>query len=342
MSDSAVSLDNSENNKSIQQESVGDQLRNVFFKQRPSVANDDSLDVIHGLQQLQKTIDPKYFYDSYGSELFEQITALPEYYPTRTERLILTNNAEKIAAFCGDDCVLVEPGSGSCEKVRLLLDAIKPAAYVPMDIAGEFLQQAAEKLGDEYPWLPIYALCADFNQYDEMPLGVPAGKRVAFYPGSTLGNMTPDNALSFLKHLHHWLGESGGVIIGVDLHKSTATLNAAYNDDQGVTAKFNLNALTHINRLLNANFALDHFHHHAFYNEEAMRIEMHLVSEKDQTVDVDGTAIQISHNETIHTENSYKYSLQSFHALADQAGFSVVESWMDNDALFSVHYLEVN
>jgi dimethylhistidine N-methyltransferase len=325
----------------VQQESASDRVHNVFFKNRHDENQNDIETLIHGLQASQKSIDPKYFYDSYGSSLFEKITELPEYYPTRTERGILTRNADKIAAYCGEACVLIEPGSGSCEKVRLLLSAIKPAAYVPMDIAGEFLQQAAERLGEEYPWLPIYALCADFNQYDEMPLTIPPGKRVVFYPGSTLGNMTTDKALLFLKHLHRWLGEDGGVIIGVDLHKSTTTLNAAYNDSQGLTAEFNLNALNHINGLANADFKTDHFRHHAFYNEQAMRIEMHLVSEKDHSVELNGTAIDFRCNETIHTENSYKYSVSSFNTLAEKAGFTIKQSWLDDDALFSVHYLEV-
>ena len=315
-------------------------IENVVFKNEHPSEDNSRIEILSGLYQKQKTINPKYFYDTHGSELFERITELPEYYPTRSERSILMRYAESMAEFCGQNCVLIEPGSGSSEKVRLLLKAIKPSAYVPMDIAKDFLQRSALKLGQEFPWLNVHAVCADFGQYEKAPEGLPEGKRVVFYPGSTLGNMTPDAAKQFLLQLRQWVGHNGGMLLGVDLHKSTATLNAAYNDNAGVTAEFNLNALNNINRLTNSNFDVKNFKHRAFYNENLRRIEMHLESNIDHIVRVGDSAIVFAEGETIHTENSYKYTLQSFRTLVESAGFSVSHSWLDDEQLFSVHYLE--
>ena len=316
---------------------------NVVFKNHHALENDHRAETLSGLQQNQKTLNPKFFYDTYGSELFERITELPEYYLTRTERGILNKHAQDMAEHCGDNCILIEPGSGSSEKVRLLLDAIKPKAYVPMDIAGEFLQRSANKLGQEYPWLDIHAVCADFSQYKEAPEGLPIGKPVIFYPGSTLGNMTPDQASQFLSTLRQWLisdvNNIGGALIGVDLHKSASILHAAYNDEEGITARFNLNALNNVNQLLSADFDTNNFEHQAFYNEEQKRIEMHLVSKTDHIVRLENTALAFSKGETIHTENSYKYTLDGFEELVNQAGFEITSSWLDDECLFSVHYL---
>lgn len=301
---------------------------------------DKRSEILEGLGQEQKSIDPKFFYDARGSALFEQITGLPEYYPTRTERLILESNANEMAESCGRNCILIEPGSGSSEKVRLLLDAVKPAAYVPMDISADFLEQSAIQLAEEYPWLHVHAVCADFASLEKVPEEVPEGRSVVFYPGSTLGNMRPDEASAFLRRLGGWLDEDGGILIGIDLHKSSRTLEAAYNDDQGVTARFNLNILNHVNALTNADFDPASFSHHAFYNEKKQRIEMHLVSKRDQVVNVGDTSIGFERGETIHTENSYKYTLEKFREVTRDGGFAIRSSWYDDRDMFAVHYLE--
>jgi len=313
---------------------------NVVLSDLNPRVRDKRSEIFEGLSQAQKRIDPKYFYDARGSALFERITGLPEYYPTRTERGILASNANEMAESCGQNCVLIEPGSGSSEKVRLLLDALQPAAYVPMDISADFLEQSAIQLAEEYPWLQVYAVCADFASLEKMPEVLPDGRFVVFYPGSTLGNMKPDEAIVFLRRLGRWLNGDGGILIGVDLHKSTRTLEAAYNDGQGVTAQFNLNVLHHINELTDADFDPGAFSHRAFYNEEKQRIEMHLVSKLDQVVKLGDDHIGFTRGETIHTENSYKYTSEKFSEVAQVAGFEIRSSWYDEQNLFGVHYLE--
>ncbi|HCD56629.1 L-histidine N(alpha)-methyltransferase [Haliea sp.] len=314
---------------------------NVVFENLHPAQTESRAELLAGLQLPQKRVDPKYFYDVRGSELFEQITQQPEYYPTRTEKGILDRYATEIAACCGAGCVLIEPGSGNSEKVRLLLKALRPAAYVPVDISSEFLYATAVKLGGEYPWLKVHAVCADFGSPWQEQVQLPVGRRVVFYPGSTIGNMEPSQAQAFLSGLRRWLGRDGGILIGVDLHKSAALLNAAYNDSRGVTAQFNLNILNALNRQADGNFRQDAFSHRAFYNSELKRIEMHLVSNEAQTVAVNGRSIHFRQGETLHTENSYKYSLQHFSALSESAGFALEKSWLDADELFSVHYLTV-
>jgi len=316
-------------------------LENVLFEDQQPTPGDSRAELIAGLQRQQKQINPKYFYDAQGSELFELITRQREYYVTRTEIAILSDHAAEIAACCGTDCVLIEPGSGSSEKVRLILDSLRPNAYVPLDISAEFLYESAVKLGREFPWLSIHAICADFAEPWQARTEIPDGRRVIFYPGSTIGNMDPKDAQAFLADLRQWIGDDGGVLIGVDLQKSAQILNAAYNDSQGVTAEFNLNILNSMNKLTDANFKLEGFAHRAFYNQDLKRIEMHLVSKENQTVNVNGSAIAFDKGETIHTENSYKYSPQSFTALCNGAGFTLQKNWLDDDALFSVHYLTV-
>lgn len=317
------------------------QLDNVFFEDHQPIADDSRAELLAGLLKNQKQVNPKYFYDHEGSELFEQITQLEEYYPTRTEVSILTQNAAEIAAFCGHDCVLIEPGSGNSEKARLLLEPVKPAAYVPVDISADFLHQSALKLGHEFPWLNIHAICADFADPWQTRTQLPGGRRVIFYPGSTIGNMEPIHATKFLANLRQWIGNDGGVLIGVDLQKPEELLNNAYNDSQGITASFNLNILSSLNKLLDADFNRDNFSHHAFYNSDQHRIEMHLVSNHEQSVQVNGTSISFDKGETLHTENSYKYSLESFASLCNAAGFALEKSWVDEKQLFSVHYLRV-
>ena len=311
----------------------------VFRNEHPDLSHSRE-EILAGLQTTQKTVNPKWFYDEYGSQLFDQITRLPEYYPTRTEVAILTENREQISARCGHGCLFIEPGSGSSEKVRILLDTLQPAAYVPMDISADFLQSAALELGGEYPWLDIYAVCADFNQGWSFLDDLPAGKRVVFYPGSTIGNLEPKLAAEFLIRVRDMMGENGGALVGVDTHKSTDRLNAAYNDSQGITAKFNLNVLRRLNEVMDAEFEEDSFSHHAFYNTEVRRIEMHLVSEREQSVRCNGGTVEFALGETLHTESSYKYTAKSFAALVEAAGLKLVQSWMDVDELFSVHYLE--
>lgn len=312
----------------------------TFDNQHPSSDHTRS-ELLAGLGAVRKSVNPKFLYDQLGSELFDQITRLPEYYPSRTEMHILTRYRDEIAEHCGAECVVIEPGSGSSEKVRLLLDALAPAAYVPIDISADFLLEASLQLGNEFPWLRIHAICADFAHNWSLPAALPVGKRVVFYPGSTIGNMEPEAAQSFLLRLRQWIGnQQGGVLLGVDLHKSVDRLEAAYDDAAGVTARFNLNLLHHINATLNTDFDPDTFDHHAFYNAEHHRIEMHLVSKQAQSVRCNGTTIRFAEGESIHTENSYKYTLQGFEELAARAGFKLCRGWLDDEALFGVLYLE--
>ena len=237
---------------------------NVTFHSALRESGDSRRELLAGLQKMQKSVDPKWFYDEQGSQLFDRITRLQEYYPTRTEIGILSDNREAISRICGPDCVFIEPGSGNCEKVRLLLESLRPSAYVPVDISEEFLRDAALQLGREYPWLDIHAVCADFNQGWSFLDLVPGGKRVVFYPGSTIGNLEPGAAVDFLKRIRGVLGGEGGALVGVDLHKSSDRLNQAYNDASGLTAQFNLNILGRINSELNAEFDENLFSHRAF------------------------------------------------------------------------------
>ena len=314
---------------------------NVVFEDHQPAHTANRAELLAGLQLEQKQVDPKYFYDARGSELFEQITRTQEYYPTRTEKAILSDYAAEIAAHCGTGCVVIEPGSGNSEKVRLLLNAMRPAAYVPVDISAEFLYEAAVKLGLEFPWLKIQAVCADFGSQWQARTELPAGRRVVFYPGSTIGNMEPRDARDFLSGLRQWVGGDGGILIGVDLHKSEQLLNAAYNDASGVTARFNLNILNTLNSLLDGDFREQAFSHRAFYNTELKRIEMHLVSRESQVVTLNGSSIRFDKGETLHTENSYKYTQEDFTGLSEAAGLVLEKSWLDANKLFSIHYLTV-
>lgn len=299
-------------------------------------------EVLAGLRTEQKTLSPKYFYDKRGSQLFEAITEQPEYYPTRTERKILAAHAREIAAslrtHAGKDITLIEPGCGSCEKVKLLLNDIQPSRYVGIDISDQFLLSATENLSKAHPELDITAVCADFSQLGQLANHLTPGHRVAFYPGSTLGNFTPAAAQTFLRTVRNLVGDNGGMLIGVDRHKDSATLDAAYNDKRGVTADFNLNALRHLNRVLPANFDTNLFRHQAHYNTAEQRIEMHLRCTQSHTVTCAGQAIHFAEGESIHSENSYKYTRKRFAALAERAGFAIQQSWQDDDALFAVYY----
>ena len=300
-----------------------------------------AVDVIAGLTAMPKRLPPKYFYDSAGSELFERITTLPEYYPTRCELGILREHAGDIAAFIPQGAALIEFGSGASTKTRIVLDAAKDvAAYVPVDISADFLEGQVAALRREHPSVAMLPVAADFSQPFELPLATKGMPRVGFFPGSTIGNLEPHEAGAFLRRAAETLGHGAVFIVGVDLVKDQRVLQKAYNDKQGVTAKFNLNLLARINRELGANFDLSRFEHHAFYNREKSRIEMHLASLKRQKVRVRGETIDFRAGETIHTENSYKYSIESFGALARGCGgWTTLSLWTDRDSFFSVHAL---
>ncbi len=316
------------------------QSSNVWVYDALPDETDDLDEILAGLRQPQKNINPRFLYDTRGSELFEAITATPEYYPTRTERKLLSGFAAEIAAHCGENFTLIEPGSGSCEKVRLLLDEMRPGTYVPIDIAGDFLARTAFKLGDDYPAMDIKALCADFSAVNLEELDLPDDKRVVFYPGSTIGNMRPEQAVEFLAQLNTWVGAGGGVILGIDLHKDRGILNAAYNDATGITAAFNLNCLENINNLVDADFDTSRFSHRAFYNEALRRIEMHLDCREDHVVSVSGHQIGFQRGESIHTESSYKYTDDMVAQMARDSGFSLRKSWHDENHYFGVYFLQ--
>jgi dimethylhistidine N-methyltransferase len=297
-------------------------------------------DVIAGLTARPKRLPPKYFYDETGARLFEQITALPEYYLTRCELEILRERARDIARFFPAPSALVEFGSGSSKKMRILLAAAPAiAAYAPVDISSEMLIQEANELRRDYPRLAVLPVEADFTKPFALPAATAGMAHTGFFPGSTIGNFEPDEARAFLRHAGRMLGSGAALIIGVDLVKDASILHAAYNDEAGLTAKFNLNLLARINRELGGNFDLASFEHRAFYNSECHRIEMHLVSKKLQRVSVAGRDIEFRAGETIHTENSYKYTLEHFTALARSAGWASIAVWTDAGTNFSIHAL---
>lgn len=305
---------------------------------RPQMS-DFALDAMAGLSAEPKTLPAKYFYDDGGSALFEAITALPEYYPTRTELGILKERAGEIAQLIPSGGALIEFGSGSTAKARIVLDAAAVAAYVPVDISAGFLSQEAARLGRDLPGLRILPIAADFTKPFELPPAIRLRARVGFFPGSTIGNFEPPEAARFLRHAAALLGRGAHLIVGVDLIKDVAVLNAAYNDAAGVTAAFNLNLLRRINRELGADFDLNRFRHHAFFNRARNRVEMHLASCAAQEIRLCDRTISFARDETIHTENSYKYSVDSFQALAAEAGWSPVAVWTDPARYFSVHAL---
>jgi L-histidine Nalpha-methyltransferase len=297
-------------------------------------------DVIEGLSTPQKYLLAKHFYDAEGSRLFEEITALPEYYPTRTELGILRAHAAAIVGPVRPGTALVEFGSGATTKVRVLLGAVPQiAAYVPVDISVEFLNGEAARLKRDFPRLEVLPVAADFTGLFDLPGKVRARPLVGFFPGSTIGNFEPPAAAAFLRRAAGILGPSGTLIVGVDLVKDSAVLDAAYDDAAGVTARFNLNILARINRELDGDFDLDAFSHRAFFDREHSRIEMHLVSRGDQQVRVAGHAFAFRADETIHTENSYKYTREGFIALARDAGWTSRAVFTDAKDYFSVHAL---
>jgi len=301
-------------------------------------------EILAGLTAAQKRIAPKYFYDERGSNLFDRICELPEYYPTRTELALIAEHANEIADLVGPRAQVIELGAGSTLKIRLLLDhLIEPVAYVPVDISADYLLKQAEDLARDYPTLHVHAVVADFSEAFKVPRHdhLVASRNLVFFPGSTIGNYTKHQALELLEVMAFEAQHNGALLIGVDLPKDVKRLQAAYNDKAGVTAEFNLNVLARLNRELGADFRLQDFRHRAVYDEEKSRIEMRLVSTRPQHVRVAGTDIDFAKDEYIITEYSHKYSVEEFRSLARQAGFAPQNVWCDPDRLFSVHYLTV-
>jgi dimethylhistidine N-methyltransferase len=297
-------------------------------------------DLARALATRPRSISPKYFYDARGSQLFDRICELPEYYPTRTELAILSDHADEIARQMGPRAEIVEFGAGSCVKVGLLLDAMdRPARYLPIDISGQHLAASAAQLRAQYPELDVQPVVADYTQRLLLPAPVSGdGQRVGFFPGSTIGNFTPAEALHFLQVAGQVL-RGGALLLGADLIKDPAALHAAYNDAQGVTAAFNLNLLARANRELGADFVPEQFAHSAFYNAPLQRIEMHLVSRCRQQVKLAGQSHGFEEGDTLHTENSYKFTIEGLRALAARAGFRPGPVWTDPRRMFSLHWL---
>lgn len=307
-----------------------------FVDQNSQVA-DAQAQLLHGFSASPRSISPKFFYDERGSELFTEITRTVEYYPTRTEMSLLKQYGSEISRSIGSDSTLIEYGSGSSEKIRLLLETLKPRRYVPMDISRDYLVSSAKTIASDYAWLEVLATCVDYSQEFDLPEQF-EGNVAAFFPGSSIGNFAPDAALEFLKQVRRHVS-TGGLLIGVDLKKDHGVLNRAYNDSQGVTAEFNLNVLTHLNREHGANFVIENFHHEAFYNETLGCIQMFVVSDCDQVVTLAGDSFALKAGEEIHTENSFKYSEQEFRALSREAGFTQDRFWTDTEGWFGIFYL---
>jgi L-histidine Nalpha-methyltransferase len=300
--------------------------------------------VLGGLSESPKSLPCKFFYDERGSALFEAICEVPEYYLTRTEIAILEAYAPAIAERIGQHCRLIELGSGASRKVRLLLNALEaPLAYVPVDISREYLRDAAAKIAADFPDLEVIAVCADYTRPFELPgLPGPSGKLVGFFPGSTIGNFEPEAVVAFLTHCGRLLGPGAEMLIGADVKKDKAVLDAAYNDAQGLNAAFNLNLLHRISKELDSDITVDDFEHVAFYNPDQGRVELYIRSRKAQTAIIAGRRFSFTEGEMIHTENSYKYAIPEFRALAARAGFAALDTWTDPEGRFSVHYLRRN
>jgi L-histidine Nalpha-methyltransferase len=308
----------------------------------PGIAEDRE-EILRGLTSVQKRLSPKYFYDKRGSELFDRICSLPEYYLTRTELKLMEAHLDEVASLVGERAAVIEFGAGSNIKVRLLLDRlVRPAAYVPVDISPEFLLEQVESLRGDYPDVHMQPVFADFTRPFDLPEHpVMPERNLVFFPGSTIGNFTRSRALEVLEVMAAEAKPGGALLIGVDLQKDPAILRAAYNDSEGVTAQFNLNLLNRLNRELGADFDLDKFRHEAVYDEQEHRIEMRLVSTRRQQVSVAGVPIAFTAGEYIITEYSHKYSPEEFHALARRAGFSPQRTWIDDERLFSLQYMTV-
>ncbi|MGE3611297.1 MAG: L-histidine N(alpha)-methyltransferase [Bacteriovoracaceae bacterium] len=300
-------------------------------------------EVLVGLSKNQKSIHPKFLYDKVGSEIFDKITSLKEYYITRAEREILKRHARDISRLVGPESLIIEPGSGSGDKIRSILPyLIGPAGYIPLEISHETLSLMSQKLKNDFPKLEIFPVCADFTTDFELPMQFKktVRKKVVFFPGSTIGNFDPDEACQFLKKTAQIVESGGGLLIGVDMKNDSEHLLKAYDDSEGVTASFNLNLLRRLNDELGSDFDLENFSHLAILNSELGRVEMHLKSQKDQMVKVNQTVFRIKEGETIHTENSYKYSVGEFVELCGSVKFKLVKYWQDSKNLFTVYYFE--
>ena len=310
-------------------------------QQANRIDNDFLNDVIEGLSQNPKTLKPKYFYDNRGAQLFTEICTTPEYYPTRTEIEILNQNAEDIASQIGDNTALIEYGSGALEKIKILLNFLnEPVGLIPVDISEDQLFASAKNLENLYPDLEILPVAADFTKPIPIPgFSHPPKKHVAFFPGSTIGNFEPDLAIQFLEGVTKTIGLDGLLLIGLDLKKDIETLLAAYDDQRGITSSFNKNLLSRITDELGGNFNLDTFEHVARYNENKGRIEMHLKSTTEQTVSINKELFEFLEGETIHTENCYKFTKESFTAMSSKAGLYPVKTWTDDQNLFAVMLL---
>ncbi len=293
-------------------------------------------EIIVGLCGTPAHIAPKYFYDERGSELFDAITRVPEYYPTRTEHSILREHGADIARAVGPGCTLIEPGAGSCEKAAVLCELLAPRCFVGVDISADYLAAAVQRVGERFPAMQTFSVGGDITRGIHLPAEVPADKRLVFYPGSSIGNFDPHQALALLQQMRALASDDGGLLIGIDLPKDVAVLEAAYDDAQGVTAQFNLNALAHLNRLIGSDFDLNNWQHRAFFNEEDSRIEMHLEARDPVRVHWAGGGRSFKAGERIHTENSYKYPLDNFCNLLGEAGFSRARAWQDSRGWFAV------
>lgn len=296
------------------------------------------LEVLAGLRKPQKELPSKYFYDEYGSQLFDAITETKDYYVTRTETSLMEDSVHEIIQTLGKDVLLIEYGSGSSHKTRILLSAVDElAGYVPIDISKEYLAKSAANIAAEYPHIDVFPVCADYTTIFELPqIDKPISRNVVYFPGSTIGNFEPRPAQQFLERIKHVCGENGILLIGIDLKKDPVMLHRAYNDDEDVTAEFNLNLLSRINVVLGADFNINTFHHYAFFNPRKGCVEMHLVSDRYQTVTIDDVTISFRKGESIWTESSYKYNVDEFSELAALAGFKTDHVWYDKNEWFAL------
>lgn len=310
--------------------------------QTTPASNEMIQDVLSGLSSVQKTLPSKYFYDERGSQLFDDICELDEYYVTRTEAALMTTCVREIAEVIGPNALLVEYGSGSSIKTKLLLQNLRqPAGYVPIDISGEYLNQVGIGLRSEFPHIEVLPVAADFTKNFQIPATRSnVERKVVYFPGSTIGNFQRHDALNLLQDMSDVAGQAGGILIGVDLDKDRDVLHAAYNDAKGVTAEFNLNVLSRINRELGGNFDVSRFDHKAIFNEHESRIEMHLISNCDQSVEVQGSTFKFAVGESILTEYSHKYTIDSFSRMALTAGLTARNVWSDPNEMLAIFYLE--
>jgi dimethylhistidine N-methyltransferase len=320
----------------------GDEAHLQFFADYEPPKDDFLADVLEGLGRPQKSLSPKYFYDQKGSALFDEICRTPEYYITRTELELLDRVLPEVAGMVGPEAIVIEWGSGSSWKIRKVLDALeRPAEYIAIDISGEHLKAAAAEIARQYPNVKVGAICADFLSPIKLPreARVSEGRELGFLPGSTIGNFEPPVAAEILRRAADLLGSGGALLIGTDLQKDEQTLLAAYNDAGGVTAAFNLNLLERMKTELGAQIDVDAFEHEAIYNTDFHRIEMHLRARRATTIKVAGHTFAFVPGETIHTENSHKFTVEGFQAIAKTAGFDAGAVWTDDASLFALHYL---